>query len=91
MPHPADLKRAQPPVPPTSLGMFVGVTSLESTIGDAVPQQRPAILLFKRNLERAFPDRQQMVQELGRTINQEVGRALGISPVELCPPDDSVD
>lgn len=37
----------------------------------------PRILLFQRNLERAFPDREELAAEIRTTLYHELGHALG--------------
>ncbi len=81
MPHPDDLRRSSPPVPPTAVGMFVGSVPGDTKAGE--PYEAPAILLFKRNLERAFPERVGLAEQLRKTVLHEVSRVLGLSPLEL--------
>jgi predicted Zn-dependent protease with MMP-like domain len=82
IPHPDDLARADPPLSPLTLGMFVGVPPHERSLMDA-PAEPPAILLFKRNLERAFPLRNDLIVELRKTVIHEVGHALGLDEEDL--------
>lgn len=83
IPHPEDLSMAEPPLSPRSLGLFVGMPIAAGSVLDAPPEQQPAILLFKRNLERACEDRQQLVEEIRLTVLHEVGHALGLSEEDL--------
>ena len=77
VPHPDDLLRSEPAVPPTSLGMFVGVVHGDGEGEKAL--EKPAIMLFKRNLERAFPERALLVTELRRIVIDELTRALELN------------
>lgn len=70
VPHPNDLNRSHPPVSPNALGMFIGGERYVAGHG-------PAILLFKRNLERAFPREEQLVAELRVTVQHELMRLVG--------------
>ncbi|HET6344229.1 MAG TPA: metallopeptidase family protein, partial [Myxococcota bacterium] len=79
VPHPEDLRAADPPLSPLSFGMVVG---LAASSGAGLMQDsdsdRAGLLLFKRNLERACPDRQALVEEIRETILTEAEEALGI-------------
>ena len=75
--------QADPPLSPRLLGMFVGVAPRDISILDAPPEQQPTILLFKRNLERACPDRDILVAEVRKTVVHEVGHAIGLSEDDL--------
>jgi predicted Zn-dependent protease with MMP-like domain len=81
--HPGDLMQADPPFSPRILGMFVGIAPRDVSVLDAPPEQQPTILLFKRNLERACPDREVLIAEVRKTVLHEVGHALGLSEEEL--------
>jgi len=72
VPEPDDLLRCHPPVPPTSLGMFIGFPPAPDG------EELPAILLFKRNIERAFSGREALIAGLRMTVQHEVGYALGL-------------
>ena len=43
----------------------------------------PQILLFKRNLERCFSDRQELEREIAVTLYHELGHYLGMREAEL--------
>ncbi|MBI3179746.1 MAG: metallopeptidase family protein, partial [Deltaproteobacteria bacterium] len=83
VPHPADLTQGDPPLSPRILGLFVGAPPAETSTLDAPPVEQPTILLFKRNLERASPDRATLIEEIRVTVLHEVGHALGLSEDEL--------
>lgn len=69
VPRPGDLRRTEPPVSPTALGMLVEEPDK--------PDDQPVLLLFKRNLERAFCGREQLVAGLRRAVGEEVRRSFG--------------
>jgi predicted Zn-dependent protease with MMP-like domain len=83
LPHPDDLRRADPPLSPRSLGLFVGTPPSHVSMLDAPPSEQPTILLFKRNLERACKDREELVREVRLTIIHEIGHALSLSEEDL--------
>ncbi len=84
LPHADDLKHAEPPLSPLALGLYVGpqLTLNETFLPDTEGQQ-PAMVLFKRNLERASGTREALVEELEHTLRHEIGHALGLSEEEL--------
>ncbi|MBC7793227.1 MAG: metallopeptidase family protein [Clostridia bacterium] len=83
LPHPDDLRLADPPLSPRSLGLFVGLPPRAISSLDAPAIEQPTILLFKRNLERACRDRDELVREVNLTVVHEVGHALGLSEEDL--------
>jgi predicted Zn-dependent protease with MMP-like domain len=87
LPHPDDLTKSEPPLSPLTLGMFVGLPPGEQSVMDAPDEQPPAILLFKKNLERAFPERERLIEELRRTVLHEVGHVLGLDEQDLAERD----
>jgi len=62
--------------PPDILGLFVGTSEIEGTeaIDAALPRR---IFLFQRNLERDAKDRDQLVEEIRKTLFHEIGHMLG--------------
>ena len=81
-PLPADalLQESDPPLDPELLGLFVGVPLSE---GGHESQLPPQIYLFRRNLERIFPDREELRDEIARTLHHELGHYLGLDEEEL--------
>jgi len=82
---PADsvLFETTPPMDPELLGLFVGVPLSERTNFSAGGELPPRILVFKRNLERAFPDPDALTEEIGRTLHHELGHYIGLDEDEL--------
>ncbi len=83
LPHPEDLRLSDPPLSPRALGLFVGTPPGKAGAFDGPPVEQATILLFKRNLERACIDRDELVREVTLTVVHEVGHALGLSEAEL--------
>jgi tetratricopeptide (TPR) repeat protein len=74
LPHPADLQTVQPPISPRTFGMLVGIVLQDEVDApDITRHQRPAILLFKRNIERVCTSRQDLLEKLARTLAIEAG------------------
>ncbi len=74
IPHPEDLRSVEPPISPTSLGMLVD--------GPEAANERPGLVLFKRNIERALRGRDARVAGLSRAIAEEVSHAYGLRLVK---------
>jgi predicted Zn-dependent protease with MMP-like domain len=84
LPHPDDIRHAEPPLSPLALGMYVGPPpNIRDTVMDQPDAQQPAMVLFKRNLERATLDREDLVGEVRRTMLYEMGPVLGYSDEEI--------
>ena len=84
LPHPEDVRHADPPLSPLALGMFVGSPPwAEGAVMEAPDSQQPAMVLFKRNLERAATTREELIDEIRRTITHEIGHVLGYSEEEI--------
>ena len=83
LPSDAVLLETNPPMDPELLGLFVGVPLSERSNFSPGGELPPRILLFKRNLERAFPDPDALKQEIGRTLHHELGHYLGLDEDEL--------
>ena len=71
LPRLEDLQHATPQVSPQSFGMHVLLEADEA-------EAQPAVLLFKRNLERACVDETALVQAIRDTVLQEAVPALGL-------------
>lgn len=83
MPDIEELTQSAPPLSPTTLGVFMGPPPSTRSVLDPVELEQPRIVLFKRNLERAFPGRAQLKDEIVTTVLHEVGHALGLSEDDL--------
>lgn len=69
-------------VSPHILGIFIGVPRTEAAATDQ-PRDLDRIILFKRNLEKACRDEQELVEEIRRTVTHEVGHYLGLDEDDL--------
>jgi predicted Zn-dependent protease with MMP-like domain/Flp pilus assembly protein TadD len=69
-------------VSPQILGIFLGVPRTEAGVTDQ-PRDLDQIILFKRNLEKACRDEQELVEEIRRTVTHEVGHYLGLDEDDL--------
>jgi len=81
VPPPELLKTLDDPAPDL-LGLFVGVPLTLKTAQD-VPSTPDAIYLFKRNLERACADHDELVEQIGVTLRHELGHYLGMDEDDL--------
>ncbi len=81
LPTPAILAELDEPSPDL-LGLFVGVALPQQSHAD-LHTTPTAIYLFKRNLERASPDRVTLVEEIRVTLLHEVGHYLGMDEDDL--------
>jgi predicted Zn-dependent protease with MMP-like domain len=69
-------------ISPQVLGIFIGVPRTEALATDQ-PRDLDRIILFKRNLEKACRDEQELVEEIRRTVTHEVGHYLGLDEDDL--------
>ncbi|MCX5739639.1 MAG: tetratricopeptide repeat protein [Proteobacteria bacterium] len=69
-------------VSPQILGIFLGVSRTEAAATDQ-PHDLDRIILFKRNLEKACRDEQELIEEIRRTVTHEVGHYLGLDEDDL--------
>ncbi len=69
-------------VPPDVLGLFVGPT-LQELAEERSGELPPVIYLFKRNIERASKDRDQVFEEIRITLFHEIGHLLGLDEDEV--------
>ena len=81
VPTPELLKTLDDPAPDL-LGLFVGVPLTLKTTRD-LPSMPDAIYLFKRNLERACADEEELVEQIGVTLRHELGHYLGMDEDDL--------
>ena len=79
-----ELLRDEPvPLDPGLLGLFVGVPLTERSSFTPGGELPPRILLFQRNLERCFPERERLTDEITRTLYHELGHYLGMEEQDL--------
>jgi len=69
-------------VPPDVLGLFVGPT-LHEIAEQVSGEMPPAIYLFKRNIERASTNRDEVFEEIRITLFHEIGHLLGLDEDEV--------
>jgi predicted Zn-dependent protease with MMP-like domain len=73
----------KPPLDPELFGLFVGVPLTERTSFSPGGELPPRILLFKRNLERCFPELEELKREIAGTLHHELGHYLGMEEEDL--------
>lgn len=71
-----DLHQLEPPISPLALAMLGGATGVGE---DGDERLEPVLFLFKRNIERAFTDRQDMMKATRHAVIEYFAEALGIS------------
>jgi len=76
------LTAEKPAISPDVLGLFVGRHLLERTSSD-LPGAPGVIYLFRRNLLRVCPDREDLAREVRITVQHEVGHLLGLDEDDL--------
>jgi predicted Zn-dependent protease with MMP-like domain/Flp pilus assembly protein TadD len=69
-------------VSPQILGIFVGTPRTEANVTDQ-PQDLDRIVLFKRNLEKACHDTDELLEQIEVTVRHEVGHYLGLDEDDL--------
>lgn len=72
LPNPRDLVRHPASLSPMTFAMRVAIRALGDPIDDVVPM-KPALLLFKRNIERAYSAVEDVVDAVERTLREEFG------------------
>ena len=72
LPDLADLTAEEPPLAPTILGLFRG-----APIGEAPESEARAIVIYRKNLERAVASRDELVQQVRTTLLHELGHLRG--------------
>jgi len=84
-PVPSDeiLFEEDPPMDPELFGLFVGVPLTDRSNFSPGGELPPRILLFKRNLERCFPEPGELVLQIAVTLYHELGHYLGMDEDEL--------
>ncbi|RYF04881.1 MAG: hypothetical protein EOO40_10800 [Deltaproteobacteria bacterium] len=77
MPRPQDLQHSSPPLSPQALGTYVALTSGAQQLDPDAPAS-PAVLIFKRNIERACSDETAVVAAIRDTLCEQIGDALNL-------------
>jgi tetratricopeptide (TPR) repeat protein len=72
LPDLADLTAEEPPLAPTILGLFRG-----APLGEAPEGEARAIVIYRKNLERAVASRDELVQQIRTTLLHELGHLRG--------------
>lgn len=73
-----------PPAPPGEiLGTFAGASLRDRSLDDPWSQLPGAIVLFRRNLQRAASDHERLLEELRITVFHEVGHFLGLDEDDM--------
>jgi predicted Zn-dependent protease with MMP-like domain len=83
LPSEDDLLGADPPLSPTSLGLFRGAGFARAGAVETSAQLPPSIVLFQKNLERYARSREELAEEIRVTLVHEVGHFLGLDEDEL--------
>jgi predicted Zn-dependent protease with MMP-like domain len=77
------LTAEQPPLDPELLGLFVGTALPDRSFGTGGIDTPPKILLFKRNLERFARHRDELTDEIARTLHHELAHFLGFAEEDM--------
>lgn len=72
LPDLTDLTAEEPPLAPTILGLFRG-----APIGEAPEGDPRAIIIYRKNLERAVSSRPELVEQIRTTLLHELGHLRG--------------
>ena len=72
LPDLSDLTAEEPPLAPTILGLFRG-----APIGEAPEGDPRAIVIYRKNLERAVASRDELIQQIRTTLLHELGHLRG--------------
>jgi predicted Zn-dependent protease with MMP-like domain len=69
-------------VSPQILGIFIGMPRTEASPSSDVPGI-DRVILFKRNLEKACRDEEELVDQIQITVKHEIGHYLGLDEADL--------
>jgi len=78
---PPELVRAEN-VSPQILGLFMGVPRTEAGVNDG-GTDIDRVVLFKRNLEKACRDEDELIEQIQITVKHEIGHYLGLDEGDL--------
>lgn len=82
LPLEADLGASDPPFSPTILGLYRGLPiGVESTETTSAPPR--AVVLYRKNLERASHSRAELNRQIRHTLRHEIGHMQGFDEDEL--------
>ena len=85
LPATSDLVAVDPPFSPTILGLFrglpYGMEALVERGGEPIPPR--AIVLYRKNLARAVKTRQELDEQIRRTLQHEIGHLDGLEEDDL--------
>ena len=73
----------EPPLDPELLGLFVGTARDEMSWQGPVAGAPPRVLIFRRNLERYCLTREQLREEIVRTLRHEFAHYLGFEEEDM--------
>ena len=76
LPHPEDIGSGENKVPPSTLGIVVGHANSGGI-------SQPAVMLFKRNLERGVRSEEELEALVEHTLVQQIARLLGLGEADL--------
>lgn len=85
VPHPQEIRIVDPPVSPLSFGMWVDLSQGAGPSDELAAPHGRGLLLFKRNLERASPDRETLVAHIKAFVEEELEDTLGPRAFEMPP------
>jgi predicted Zn-dependent protease with MMP-like domain len=67
---------------PQILGIFIGTPRTEAAVTDQ-PRDLDRIVIFKKNLEKACRDRDELLEQIKITVSHELGHYLGFTEEDL--------
>ena len=73
VPHPDDLKRTSPPIPPTCLTLYIAEEDPASN------EPLPSLLLFKKNFERTYRTDEELIAGINRALYEEARHLFDLS------------
>ena len=83
VPAPELLAGADPPLPQTLLGLFMGATLRERKSLDVLAPEPTRIFLFQRNIERGVTGADELEEQVRITVLHEIGHFLELNEADL--------
>jgi predicted Zn-dependent protease with MMP-like domain len=80
--YPSPALLAAENISPQILGLYIGVPTTEAEVTQQA-QDLTRVILFKKNLEKVCPDRDDLIEQIQITVRHEVGHHLGLSEEDL--------